>query len=63
MKKRFLSFILSVFMLCGACFVFSACINKTSSEEPEQESSESWINEEIEDQEHGEIELPEVERP
>ena len=65
MKKRVLTAILSVLTICVGGMIFGACGDKgqenTNSSISQQGSS--WEQEEIADQEHGEIELPEVEIP
>ena len=67
MKKKLLFGILSILMLC----VFAGCgfnpnnssDDSTSQNSSTSESESTWEDEVIQDQDHGEIELPEVERP
>lgn len=65
MKKKLLIFILSVLTVCVGCFSFGGCGSEkeSSSEDSTSQQGSTWEDEVIEDQEHGEIELPEVERP
>lgn len=73
MKNKFKLFILSALMLGMACFAMGGCGSLFGSSESSEASSESvetsssqaptWEDEDVEDQEHDEIELPEVLRP
>ena len=65
MKKKLWIAIVSLLTVCMGCFAFAACGEEE--ETPDNSSSQSqgptWEDEIIVDQEHGGIELPEVERP
>ena len=61
MKKKLFILFLSALM---ACLVFGGCGGEdNTSSKPASSQGPTWEDEVIEDQEHSEIELPEVERP
>ncbi len=68
MKKRFLILIMSVLTACACLFSMSACGGSKNEKEDEtsgggnSEQTSTWEDEDITDEEHGEIELPEIER-
>ena len=61
MKNRLWILILSIF---ATCFVLGGCSDarEGSSSDFSSKQEAAWEDEAIEDQEHGEIELPEIER-
>ena len=58
MKKKVL---ILIFSILTACLMVGACSGKKDSSDPDSQGP-AWEDEIIEDKEHGEIELPEVER-
>lgn len=64
MKKKILIAVLSLLTVCMGCFAFAGCgEDETPTDSSSQSNGPTWEDEVIEDQEHGGIELPEVERP
>lgn len=66
MKKRFLILIMSVVTVCACLFSMSACGGSKKEDETSDggnsEQTSTWEDEDINDEEHGDIELPEIER-
>ncbi len=66
MKKKLSIFILLTLMVGIGCISLGGCgSNDNSSSSPDSTSQQgpTWEDEIIEDKEHGDVELPEIERP
>ena len=64
MKKKLSIWILLALIACVGCVSLGACGSKEKSPTPDSTSEgPTWEDENIVDQEHSGIELPEIERP